>query len=87
MTSKPGEHPLTDILEHGLETYGQEADDLIRGIGEFSSRWELYEWWKAEIKGSTDRELVLQKARARFTELFDRSSQSGWGHPRDSASG
>ena len=49
---KPGDHPLNDILEHGIEIYGEEADELIRGISEFSSRHELYEWWKAEIDGS-----------------------------------
>jgi len=78
MTGKPGEHPLTDILVHNIETYGEEADGYIRGISDFSSRHELYEWWNAEIKGSTDRELVLQKAAERFTELMERSSLSGW---------
>ena len=51
---KPGDHALSDILVHGREVYGPEADDLIRGISEFSSKYELYEWWNAEIKGCTD---------------------------------
>ena len=29
---KPGEHPLSDILSHGLPTYGPEIDGLIREI-------------------------------------------------------
>jgi hypothetical protein len=78
-TVKPGDHPLSDILAYKLETYGPEADELIRGISEFSSRHELYEWWTTEINWSTDRELVLRKARARFAELLQRSSASGWG--------
>lgn len=78
-TGKPGDHPLSDILIHKLEVYGPEADELIRGISEFSSRHELYEWWNADINWSTDRDLVLRKAQARFAELFQRSRMSGWG--------
>jgi hypothetical protein len=77
-SEKPGEHPLSDILVHGREVYGPEADDLIRGISEFSSRYELYEWWNREINGSTDRDEVQRKAQARFEELFQRSNMSGW---------
>ena len=29
---KPGDHPLSDILTHGLPTYGPEIDGLIREI-------------------------------------------------------
>jgi type 1 glutamine amidotransferase len=75
---KPGDHPLTDILVHKIETYGPDADSLIRGISDFSSRHELYDWWNREINGSTDRELVLRKAELRFAELMERSSLSGW---------
>lgn len=77
-SGKPGDHPLTDILVHKIETYGPEADALIRGISDFSSRHELYEWWNTEINGSTDRDLVLRKAEVRFAELMQRSSLSGW---------
>jgi len=77
-TERPGDHPLSDIIVHGREVYGPEADDLIRGIGEFSSKYELYEWWNAEIKGSTDRDEIARKAQARFQELFQRSNTSGW---------
>jgi hypothetical protein len=76
--SKPGDHPLTDILVYGREVYGPEADDLIRGISEFSSKYELHEWWNREINWSTDRDEVQRKAQARFEELFQRSNMSGW---------
>jgi hypothetical protein len=29
---KPGDHPVSDILSHGLPTYGPEIDGLIREI-------------------------------------------------------
>jgi hypothetical protein len=76
---KPGNHPLSDILIYNIETYGPDVDKLIRGVSELSSRHELYEWWKNEINGSTDREFVAQKAEARYVELMQRSSNSGWG--------
>lgn len=76
---KRGDHPLTDILLHNIETYGPEADEAIRGIGEYSSKHELYEWWNEEINGSTDRELVLRKANRRLHELLQRSAFTGWG--------
>ena len=76
---KPGDHPLTDILLHKIETFGKEADDAIRNVSELSSRRELYEWWSAEIGPADDRETVLQKAQSRFMELIQRSNTSGWG--------
>ena len=76
---KPGDHPLTDILVHKIETFGPEADDYIRGVSDFSSRHELYEWWNREVKGETDPKVVLQKARERYQELMMRSQSSGWG--------
>jgi hypothetical protein len=77
---KPGEHPLSDILIHRREVYGPDVDELIRGISEFSSKYELYEWWNREINWSTDRAEVERKAEARFQELFQRSNMSGWGN-------
>lgn len=76
---KPGDHPLTDILLHGIESYGKEADEAIRNVSELSSRRELYEWWNEEISSTDDRETVLQKAQARYMELMQRSNTSGWG--------
>lgn len=71
---------MSDITVYRREVYGSETDDLIRGISEFSSKYELYEWWNAEVKGITDREEVARKAQARFQELFQRSNMSGWGN-------
>ena len=75
---KPHDHPLTDILKYNLETYGAEADELIRKISELSSRRELDEWWEREIGWSCDAAAVLPKARARYDELRKRARESGW---------
>lgn len=35
---KPGDHPLTDVLVHGLEVFGPRADALIREIVSLDGR-------------------------------------------------
>ena len=75
---KPHDHPLTDIVVHNLEVYGPEADDLVRKIGELSSRRELDEWWEREIGWSADREMALRKAQTRYEELLKRARDGGW---------
>jgi len=75
---KPGDHPLTDIVIYKVETYGPDADDYIRGVSDFSSRHELYEWWRDEIQGESDGQVILERAKARFHELMMRSQASGW---------
>jgi hypothetical protein len=75
---KPHDHPLTDILVHGLETYGVEADELIRQIRDLSSQRELDEWWSSQIGWSGDREQALRAARLRHTELLQRAKNQGW---------
>lgn len=74
---KPHDHPLTDILVHGIETYGAEADDLIRKIRDLSPG-ELDEWWNAHIGWTGDREQVLRAARTRHAELLQRAKVQGW---------
>ena len=75
---KPGDHPLTDILVHGLEVYGREADDLIRKIAELSSDRELNDWWDDQIGWSCEPAELLRRAGARHEELLRRARERGW---------
>jgi hypothetical protein len=75
---KPGDHPLTDILVHGREVYGAEADRLIEGIARLCSRRELDGWWLARIGWDASPELVLREARRRHAELAARADEGGW---------
>jgi hypothetical protein len=78
MNGKPGDHPLTDILGHKLEVYGQETDELILRIREMCSLRELEEWWQRELGWSASKELALQRARVRYEELLIRAREGGW---------
>lgn len=66
-----GDHPISDIFLHNIETYGKEADGLIRKIAELAPG-ELHNWWEAEIGWDGDKALALQKATARYAELRQR---------------
>ena len=35
---KPGDHPLTDLLVHGMPVFNQHVDTLIREIAELGGR-------------------------------------------------
>ena len=44
---RPGDHPLTDILHHKIETFSPTADDLIRQIAQLVPSYrldEMIEW-------------------------------------------
>jgi len=73
---KPGDHPLTDILAHKIQVYGQEADDLIRKIADLCSRRELEMWWEREISWSNDGHSVVRKAQIRFDECCSVQSKA-----------
>jgi hypothetical protein len=73
-----GDHPLTDILIHHIEVYGEETDNLIRKISELSSQRELNEWWEKEIGWAADKKIAYQKAQQRHRELLKRAKESGW---------
>jgi hypothetical protein len=41
VNGKPGDHPLTDILGHRLEVFGETADSLIREICQLGGEPQL----------------------------------------------
>jgi hypothetical protein len=78
MNGKRGDHPITDILTHNLDIYGNEGAELIRKIASLCSRRELNEWWSREIGFRGDGEMVLNKGRKYLDELTRRAKTSGW---------
>ncbi len=70
---KPGDHPLTDILNHELEVYSAHADKLVREIGNLAdenTRRELGDRLYQEYNpyGSPD----IQKLEHELAELRSR---------------
>lgn len=78
MNGKPRDHPLTDIVVHGLPVYGREADELIRRIAELSGMDRLYDWWDREIGWGAEDDLALRKARERYARLSREARERSW---------
>lgn len=74
---RPGDHPLSDILNHKIDIYENEADNLIREIAKLCSPRKLDEWWTIEIGWSKDPENAKNKSIKRLNELKNRSKESG----------
>ena len=46
---RPGDHPLTDILNHRKDVFGPEIDDLVHKLAQLMSpqdMWSLTDWFK-----------------------------------------
>jgi hypothetical protein len=69
---KPGDHPLSDILSHGLPTYGPEIDGLIREIdaleGPNGTALADAELQEILFRAETDSAL-LERLRARLLQI------------------
>ncbi len=75
---KPGDHPLTDILWHGMEVYGPEADELIRKMSRLSSPRELREWWEQELAGQSDPAEIHRRMKEGYDSFVQRAKDRGW---------
>ncbi len=45
---KPGDHPINDIVDHGLEVFTPEIDELILEISKLVPRermWQMFNWF------------------------------------------
>ena len=71
-SGRPGEHPVSDILEHGLPTYGPEIDGLIREIdaleGPSGTALADPEIQEILLRAETDSGL-LERLRARLLKI------------------
>lgn len=74
---RPGDHPLTDIFQHKLETYGPEADRLMRLIGEMMDWEDLSTWWDRELTGGKSPDEILRRVREKYSELLGEREAPG----------
>ncbi len=45
---KPGDHPINDIVDHGLKVFTPEIDALILEISKLVPRermWQMFDWF------------------------------------------
>ncbi len=71
-----GDHPLTDILHHKIETFSPTADDLIRHIAKLVPSYRLHEmmeWWSPPPIDEFERQL-----REMLGKLRQDAKDSGW---------
>jgi hypothetical protein len=76
VNGRPGDHPRTDLLIHGLEVYGQETDDLLRGLLKLMPHYAFDEWFESlrPLSGARIRQMASEK----LAELREDAKERGW---------
>lgn len=74
----PGDHPLSDVLNYGIEVYGAATDELLVRLGQLLSRRELEAFWEAEIGWGCDPEVANRKLSEKLKWAKARAKKSGW---------
>lgn len=76
VNGKPGDHPVNDILDHGMAVFSEEADAILREIAQLVPRyrlWDLVDWFHP---GSIQ-EFTAKLRRIR-NALLKESRDRGW---------
>lgn len=76
MMRKGGDHPVNDILDHGMDVFSEEADALVREIAELVPRyrlWDLVDW----LSPPALEEFTTQLRRIR-DDLLQEGRDRGW---------
>ena len=76
MNGTPGDHPVSDILDHDLPVFSPKADDLIRRIAQLVPRyrlWDLVDWF--QVPRIDELETLLGK---RLADLELEARNRGW---------
>ena len=74
----PGDHPLSDVLNYGIEVYGVEADNLLKKLGSLLSTRELNIFWETEIGWQCDKDIAHRKFSEKLQWAEERARDSGW---------
>ena len=74
----PGDHPLFDVINYNIETYGKEADELLKKLVPLMSDQELWKWWDEKIGWECDPATALIKIKQQYDVSLERAKKSGW---------
>ncbi|MFQ5850879.1 MAG: hypothetical protein ACE5JU_09860 [Candidatus Binatia bacterium] len=77
---KPGDHPLTDIVGHGLEVYSPLADSLVREIVKLGGEDEIADMLLTEYNTFFDPDVVkLERVLTGIRDrLLEQARSRGW---------
>ena len=78
VNGKPGDDPIFDILEHNIEVYNKETDDLIRRLSELMPRYRLNEWFDKEKLQRAPASEVFEKVKKKIEEIEKEGKERGW---------
>ncbi len=74
----PNDHPISDILNYGLEVYGKETDENFKALAALLSKKELEDFWSAEIGWQSSKENAANSILQKLDWAKQRAKNSGW---------
>ena len=75
---KPGDHPITDIMIHGLSVYGEPLDSDLRSLGALMSYQRLCDWFHEQRHWTTPKEQLQPIVAQKLAELRGEAQDRGW---------
>jgi hypothetical protein len=76
MNGKLGDHPLNDILDHGVPVFSPEIDEIVRKLAALVPRYrlvEMFDWLNPPPLAEFKTELGAQ-----LNRLTDDANARGW---------
>ena len=76
MNGKPGDHPITDILDHSLAVYGEPTDSNIRKLSKLMDYHRLRDWFECLKRDKS--EDIPTEVEKKLAESLKEAKARGW---------
>ena len=76
MNGKPGDHPITDILDYRLSVFGESTDSRIRELARFMDYHRLCDWFD-DLRGRENQDVASEVEKKLATVKKD-AKERGW---------
>ena len=73
---RPGDHPINDIVDHGIPVFSPDVDALVRRIAQLLPRyrmWDLIDW-----DHTPDLEELKRLLERKLAEIEQQARKDGW---------
>lgn len=73
---RPGDHPISDIVDHGAQVFSPDVDALVRRIAQLVPRyrmWDLIDWYNTP--DLSDLKRLLE---GKLAEIEEQARKDGW---------